>query len=316
MSVNASAAACIGVERRGRSALALRFAGNASRWLWLMATAAAFLAAAGTASWAFSGFPQPLAGYLWRLGAFCLVAFSVAEYVLALACWRRFGRDEPMRWAWLLITLAAGSRAAGLVVVSLRSGFEIGRDALAQGSVAQTAAAAGLSSAFANPLALALLAGGLLAALRACGQAGVLRRPSAFEMASLMVLMLFMAGRFVAILRSPSASAGLPGLVQGINASVYPLMGLLLVLAVMLREPVQQMGDGLIGRCWGGYIAAIFFTAVASMGNWATSAGYMPWQYGFVNSAGWLLAALAFALAPAHQLEAAVRARHPWLRSS
>jgi hypothetical protein len=116
--------------------------------------------------------------------------------------------------------------------------------------------------------------------------------------------------------RSLVSSAGFAALVKGIGAIADPLLGLLLVAAVLLRQPVQEMGNGLIGRCWGAYIAAIFLTFVAGMGTWATNAGYLPWQYGFVNSVAGLLAALAFALAPAHQVEAIVRARYPWLRAS
>ena len=253
-----NATTCIGVTEGARSALALRFASNASRWLWMLAAVAAVFAAAGLAGWVFYGFPQPLADYLWRLGALSLFAFSVAEYLLAFSCWRLFGSDDPLRRAQLLATLAAGARAAGLILVGLRNGFEIGRDSAARGWAAQAAATGGFGAAFANPLTLVLLAAGLLLVLRPCALAGLLRRPSAFEMAALLIASLFPVGRFVTVLRSSSRLADLPGLVQGISATVYPLMALLLVLVVLLRTPVQEMGDGLVGYRFGVFTAGVF----------------------------------------------------------
>ena len=151
-------------------------------------------------------------------------------------------------------------------------------------------------------MTLALAAVGLLLVLRACHSLGRLSRPSVPESIFLSLVGALMWGRFIAVTRAARP-------VEALGGVSYLLVGLLLLEAVLLRRSVQDMGEGLVGRCWGAYVAAIFLTAAGAMGGWALISGYLPWHYRALNSIVLLWAALAFALAPAHQVEAILRAR-------
>ncbi|MCC7176229.1 MAG: hypothetical protein IT159_13645 [Bryobacterales bacterium] len=316
MSLTANTTAWMALAHDGGSALTLRWVSQASRWPWLIFAVATAAAVGGGAGWAILGYPAGAASFWWRVGAVSLTMLAFGEYILCLACWRFFEQGAPLRRGWLFLTLAAGVRAAGVTVAALTGGFGIDSGSMASGRTVHAAATWGLGLAIANPLTTGLSLAGLCYVLKTCREGGLLRKPSPGEVGFLVPLVLFLGARSFTALRSAAGVPGAAGLLSGASALAGPLLGLFLAAAVLLCRPVQQMGEGLIARCWGASIAAAFLTVAGVLGNWATSAGYLPWQYGIFNSLAWLLAATAFTLAPAHQVEAVVRARHPWLRSS
>ena len=94
-----------------------------------------------------------------------------------------------------------------------------------------------------------------------------------------------------------------------LNWITDPLLSCLLVEAVLVRRAVVGMGWGLISKSWGAYTAAIFLTSLAHMLMWADSYGYIRWQVGAIAWYLWFVVTAAYALGPAYQLQASVRAK-------
>jgi hypothetical protein len=88
-----------------------------------------------------------------------------------------------------------------------------------------------------------------------------------------------------------------------------PLLSCLLVEAVLIRRAVVSMGWGLVSKSWGAYTVAIFLTSLAHMITWANRYGYIRWQLGAIAWYLWFVVTAAYALGPAYQLQASIRAK-------
>jgi hypothetical protein len=308
--MSASVAPSTRLKPSGSAPLWLRLAVRVSVLPWLLAAMHLAMGTVAAAQWLVTGSQAAVLQFLQIQGPLVLTALAVLEYLLCLACWRLFETGEPLRRAWFLIMSASGCRLAGLMVTTF-FGWFAGRGAPAAPleAAAPGAAVLGLASTVSRPLSTALVVLGLMAVLRLYRRSGLLRKPTVPDV----VLLAVVAGLLLGQLLTPAGRlfhlAGSAGLFGTLGRVSSPLLGLLLLEALLLRRAVLWMGDGLIGRCWGAYVSAIFLAFVADVGARAVNPAVLPWQYSFVHSCIWLLSALAYALAPAYQVQAVLRAR-------
>jgi hypothetical protein len=207
--------------------------------------------------------------------------------------------------------IASGCRVAGLIVANFLSGFAYGGPQSAGRAAAnpQVTALRDLGLTISSPVTMALLSIGLWLVVRLYRKVGLLRRLRWPDFVLLGVVGLFLGSQVVELTRWLWSSERPVTMLTGVSWLVDPLVGMLFVEAVLLRRSVVNMGGGLISRCWGAYTAAIFLTSMGGMGIWALNSGFVPWQFCYVTACVWFLASIAYALGPAYQVEAVVRAR-------
>ncbi len=250
-------------------------------------------------------------------GSVFLIGLAAVEYLLALVSWRLFAPGDRLRQAWLLLSFAAACRLLGLIGANLYSGFAFWGDRPFRGPAAEEAGLIrDISLSFSTPIAVLFMAAGLLIVLRAYKSLGMLPRPGPAGSILLGAAAIFLVLEGLEFRRWLAGLSGPAPLLKMLSWMNDPLTGLLLLEAVLLARAAGAMRGGLIGSCWKTYAVAVFLTAFGDLGIWATSYGWLPWQYVYVNSGVWMAAAAAFALAPAYQVEAIVRARNPWLSAA
>jgi hypothetical protein len=252
-----------------------------------------------------------LAYYTQQGAAVILVSFAVVEYLMCLTVWQLFDFGDKLRTAWFYMTLAAGCRVVGLVTASFISGFSDRAAASANPvlSGVQTEGIRGLGLAIFGPFSMGALALGLLVVLRLYKEAGVLRRPHRTDFVLLAMAAVFLLGQAYGFIHWPGGAGTPVTALKGATWLSGPLLGFLLLEAVLIRRSVLTMGGGLIGRCWSAYTAGVFLTLLGNAGTWAMNHAYVSGPFVCLTSYVWFTAAAAFALGPAYQLEAIVRAR-------
>jgi hypothetical protein len=292
----------------GLAALLVRSAARVSRLLWVMCAAQVFLVTGALARWFATGEQEGAVYFLRHQGHYLLIGLAVAQYLLAVAAWRLFERGHPMRSAWLFLMGASGFRLLALAVTSFFGGLASGdAQTTAGASVSPAPAIREVGLAITNPLSLALLAMGLFVVLKLHKQVGLLRRPALLDSVLLVVVGAFLAGRFYLLVRWPAP------ILNGFSWTRDPLLALLLFQAILIRRSPLHEDGGLIGRSWGAYPVAILLTCVGDMGISLAGVSSATWHYFYLSSCLWALASLAYALGPAYQVEAILRARNPWL---
>ncbi len=280
------------------------------RIVWLVAAIQLAFGLAALVLWAFrvnagfftSSFPLQSSVFL--------LVYAVLGYLLSLACWGQFESGEPLRWTWLLIASGSGCRVIGLIVSHFVGGFASATIWPDPASGATHAAALReIGPAFGGPLNMVLLAAGLLVVVGVYKKVGLLRRPAGPDWIPLSLAGLFIASQGVEFVRWNASLQEPATILKWISWVTDPLLGLLLLEALLLRRAIVSSGGGLIARCWRAYAAAIFLTSVGNAGTWAVNSGLLHWRYHYFNTFIWFLAAIAFALGPAHQIEAIMAAR-------
>jgi hypothetical protein len=294
------------VKQPGLPAVLVRPAASASRLVWLMAIIQVLLGLVALARWMATGDFGHISYFFQYEGSLCLLAFALAEYFLSIIAWRLFDAGDAMRNAWFLVMIASGCRVAGLIVADFLSGFAY---AGFNSSAAQVTAFRDIGLTISSPISMALLSAGLLIVVRLYRKVGLLRRLRWPDFVLLGAVGVFLGSQVVELMRWLFFSGGPVTMLTGVSWLVDPLVGMLFVEAVLLRRSVVNMGGGLVGRCWGAYTAAIFLTSMGNLGIWAMNSGLLPWQFSYLTSCIWFLASIAYALGPAYQVEAIVRAR-------
>jgi hypothetical protein len=298
-------------DRFEGQAIAARFGASISHLVWFMASLQLVFILVALTVWRVTGQADSAAGIFRLQGSVFLTAFALVEYLLSLICWRLFDRGDLLRTAWLLIAIASGSRVAGLVIANFLIGFKPSGvlTGVTGASASQAAAIRELGLSISSPLTAALLGAGLFVVLRLYRKAGLLRRPTWGDAIPLVIVGLFLASQVWAGIRRLMAVKGTEPVLTGTGWIVAPLIGLLLLEAILLHRAVRSMEGGLIGSCWGAYVSAILLTAIGDIGVWAMGYGYAQPQYSYLNTLVWFMASIAYALGPAHQIEAVMRAR-------
>lgn len=145
-----------------------------------------------------------------------------------------------------------------------------------------------------GPVQMALLAAGLLAALRVLWKFGFGARPKTAGWALAGVLIVFTLTRF---------AAG-----DAISLLRNLLLCLLSVEALFLWLSAARMGRGLIAKCWRAFAIGIFVIGFGEAALWAIGSYFPGWLAAALEWYVCFPAAAAFALAPAHTVAAVRRA--------
>ena len=244
-------------------------------------------------------------------GALFFLVFGGLEFLLAVLARRQFYADEPLHKAWTFIMLASAIRWVGLVVGNWLSAptyinplfyFVQPWDPQAAASLREF----GLMVGRFNML---LLAVGLGIVLRLYKRLGILARLRFTDYLMLALVVGFVLRQGLQIYDLVSHQAG-PLTFKATHLWLTdPALACLLAEAVLLRRAVISMGWGLISKVWGAYTLAIFLTSVAHIGAWAHSYRYITWHVAAVTWYMWFLVTAAYALGPAHQVQASIRAK-------
>jgi hypothetical protein len=242
--------------------------------------------------------------------ALSVTAMAGVELWLCLVVLRSFPAGASLRRAWLLITCAAGARAAsGLVAQVLGTNWLL-NPLVWTGhakSVEQIRQAALVAS---GPIRLALLAAALLAVLRVLKKHGFWARPSATDWATSGVVCLFTLCRFVEAGTS-SLMGRKAGLDEWISLAGLPLLCVLFLEAMVLRQSIARMGNGLVTKCWTAFIWGIFLTGAGEVALWVIPHYSQAWPLAMIESLARFPTAAVFALAPAYLVAAQRRAMKP-----
>ena len=241
-----------------------------------------------------------------------VTAMACVDLWLCLVVLRSFRAGAPLRPAWMLITLAAGSRAASGIFAPL-----LGANWLLNPLVWSGHADPGLLDAIryaalftGGPVALVLLAAAMLAGLRILRKYGFWARPHAADWALCAVVCLFVVCRFV-----EAGAASLAGrqiaAEDWIALAGLPVLCVLILEAALLRQSVARMGNGLISQCWAAFMYGIFLTGFGELALWVVPHYTRTWPMATVESLLRCATAAVFALAPACQVAAQRRATKP-----
>ncbi|MGH9612366.1 MAG: hypothetical protein ACRD4P_04730 [Bryobacteraceae bacterium] len=265
---------------------------------------------ASAAAWWWTGNPVWIRSFFSYAGAVFFIACSALGVWLSIRCWRQFEKGDLLRPAWLLIAAAAISQLIG-GLFSQVFGLESWLNPLSwfQQAIAQPLAgrALELGRVF-GPVYLIFLACGLAYVLRAYRRNGIVGRLRMVDALLLGIVIVYTIDFFVTVVFSPGhrGSAFTVGTVIGWSSD--PLLCVLLFQAMVIRRSIGNMGWGLISRCWLSFTAAIFLTSVGDIGLWASAREYIPYGLEMASWYVWFLASAAYALGPAYQLQAILRA--------
>ena len=258
--------------------------------------------------WSSAGQAFPIQAPSDSSSALPVTAMAGVGFWLCLAVVRSFPAGTTLRPAWMLITFAAATK----VVSGLLSEF-LGSDWILNPLLWSGHAQSGLmgyirlgASIAGGPIRLAVLAAAMLVVLRILRKFGFEGEPNATEWAVCGVVFLFTLCSF--------AEAALTGRQIGMEdwprLAGLPLLCVLFVEAMALRQSVVRLGHGPIARCWTAFVGGIFLTGLAEMALWLIP-HYSRAPLAIVESLAGFLTAAVFALAPAYQLAAQRRAIKP-----
>ncbi len=245
------------------------------------------------------------------VGAAFFIVVSGTEAYFAYRARGQFDPDEPMRTTWTLVFLSACCRLTGAVFGQVLSVNILWNPLVILKAFhsEQSGVLHGLGIVVAGPVAMALLAAGLMRAVLLTRRLGVLGQLTWMDKSSIAVILAFTVRQLFEIGGVLFGPGRRPGLAQVLLWFSDPLLTLLLVLAVAIRRSVLNMGHGLVARCWGMMALGVAFTSAGDAALWAESHGWIPIAISPLGWFIWFFAFTAFASAPCYQMEA-VREAH------
>jgi hypothetical protein len=271
-------------------------------------TVVAVIAAGLSVVWLSGGRAEWFSAFFDLPGTLIVTALNLTGLILCLVARRQFLSGEPLRLVWTLAAIAASCNLIGgflSQVVAVASRFTLlggqfrwsGEGWLRLGSL------------IAGPVQTALLVAALTVAFLLYRRSNILVRPRPSDWVWIGLAVGFCLVEAATFL--PWGRNVAPTFRQQINLINDPLLGLLLVEAVLVRRSALALGRGLIARCWGAFTLAIMITFAGDFVEWivvhspivpplAATAWYL-----------WFMASAAYALAPAYQIEACRRAGRP-----
>jgi len=253
-----------------------------------------------------------LGWYFWALGSLFFLVMTAAECCLAILCRSWFDSDEPMRLAWSMIACAAMARLAGVLLRSASDGhLPWGHwHQLSQPLGGLFASLSQVGMVVGGPLSMAFLAIGLGRVLGIQRRFHLLASLTRGDKALLLMVLAFSISQISMNLpllwNRPSLGTMLLWLSD-------PLLGLLLVEAILVRRSVIRMGQGLVAQCWGMFVLAIVTTSAGDAAIWASNHGLLSDSMTALSWYIWFVAAAAFASAPAYQFAAIALTREDGL---
>jgi hypothetical protein len=274
--------------------------------------------AAGLA-WLITGDPAWIRFYFLYLGPVFLAGLAALELTLGLTAWGYFAAGDPLRQAWLLASLAAACRLAGLLAsqwLAAEPSLLLRRLWLNTWDPIAVLAFPRLGLTPGGQAAMAVLCLGLLVVIYAYR-----RHRLRGELGPLEWVVVCAAALFPLLeLRDASSWVGgplsTPAPFKVLSLVAAPLSALSLYVALLLRRSSVNMHGGLIARCWGSYSLGIFATVCGNLGVWAIAHGHLPWSARVLVALVWYVSAIAYALGPACQVTAIRRARRAALELS
>jgi hypothetical protein len=276
------------------------------RWIWRVCAIHYAIGATAYVHFLTTGSYRYITWYFNVLGTLFFLGATAAEFYLALECRSGFESDEPMRTAWTFVALASLSRFVSAALVALAHWrLESGSgNAFSTLAVVLPKSLSQVGTVIGGPLAMIFLALALTRVLKVQHKFGILRgftRVDFVLMGLIVFLMLCEAARIVRYLAPPYPP---PTITEAILWLSDPLLGLLLVQAVLIRRSSIRVGLGLISQCWGMYVLAIVTTLAGDASIWAVGEGMLSESLIALTWYIWFFAAAAFASAPAYQLAA------------
>ncbi len=264
---------------------------------------------AAAMAWWRTGNPVWIKSFFAYPGALFFIGCSALGAWLSIRCWRQFESGDLLRPAWLLITLAAICQLIGGLlnqVLGLESWLNPlfwFPKAIARPLIGR---ALELGRAF-GPVYMIFLACGLAYVLRAYRRNGISGRLRVADTVPLGIVIVYTIDFLATVVFSPGhRGAFTAGAIARWTSD--PLLCVLLFQAIVIRRSIGNMGWGLISRCWLCFTAAIFLTSVGDIGLWASAREYIPYGLEMASWYVWFLASAAYALGPAYQLQAILRA--------
>ena len=239
-------------------------------------------------------------------GTLFFLLAAAAEFYFAFECRAGFDSGEPMRLAWTFIALASMARFAAAVMISLDHWRLVpisGNGASVLG-LALPKTFAQIGEVIGGPVAMVLLAAALGRVLSIQRQFGILRGLTRTDVLLIVLIVVVTIGEVSRIMRYLRPPYPHPSLAQTILWTSDPLLGLLLVQAVLIRRSASRVGLGLVSQCWGMYVIAILITLVGDASIWVVGESMLPERLVALTWYIWFFAAAAYATAPAYQLAA------------
>ena len=244
--------------------------------------------------------------YFLVLGTLFFLSTTAAEFALAIECRAGFEADEPMRTVWSFIALASLARfvAAGLISLDHWRFASIPGSTTSVLAVILPRGLPKIGEVIGGPLAMVFLVIALSRVLKIQRKLGILRGLRHTDLWLIGLIVIAMFGEAVNIVRYLGPSYGSTPITKAILWLSDPLLGLLLVQAVLIRRSANRVGLGLISQCWSMYVIAIVTTLIGDASVWAVGEQLLPEELVALTWYIWFFAAAAFASAPAYQLAA------------
>lgn len=231
-----------------------------------------------------------------------VTGMAAVQAWLCLLALRSFQPGAALRRVWFLIMLSALCRVAGGLLAQVLGTAWLLNPLASPTRIEQIHQAAAVLG---GPVQMALLAAGLVAALRVFWRLGFGARPKTIGWALAGILVLFALYRV-----GETAAALLGGKQFTVDDAIAlfrgPILCVLFVEALLLWHSAARMGRGLIAKCWRAFAMGIFVIGFGEAALWAIGHYFPGWLVPSLEWYVWFPAAAVFALAPAH-LVAAVR---------
>jgi hypothetical protein len=254
-------------------------------------------------AWLRTGQVECAATFFRGPGALYLVFLAALQFSLCRIAVRQFSIGEALRPAWFLLMLSGGCHLVSAIcvqILSVHSPLNPLTHSLSAGTASDLYRFGLLVG---GPLQMILMAGGLGWMLQLSRRNGM--RPQ-FHLADSVPLAI--AGLLAYLQISGLVAATRAGneltLYDLISAATGPLLILLLAEASLVRSCMSVAGGGMIARCWSSFAAAVFLAALSNLGLWLDAHGLLSAAPATMSRFVSYLAATAYALGPAWQIEA------------
>lgn len=279
---------------------------RAVSWIWTYCAIQLAIGGVAYAHFLITGSYSFLTWYFVILGTLFFLITAAAEFYLAFECRAGFDPDEPMRMVWTFITLTSSARFLAATLVFLDH-WRLARLPASPPLVlglTPPKSLAEIGEVIGGPIAMVLLAFALGRVLGIQHEFGILKGLTRTDTVLICLIILLTLAEAANIERYLGPPYPRPSVAQAILWMSDPLLGFLLVEAVLIRRSAFRIGVGLVSKCWGMYVMAIIATLAGDAGIWAFGENMIPDQLIPLTWFIWFFTAAAFASAPAYQLAA------------